>query len=66
MNNLNIQNVDLNVATKFWGKFGCLLQEEIKRSSNTIQQMLEEDYPKLLKCYYELVTKLNYEPFKYE
>lgn len=65
MNELNLQN-DSEVASNFWSGFGQMLQEEIKHSSCAIQQMLEEDYPKLLKLYCELVNKLKCEEFKYE
>lgn len=65
MNELNLQN-DSTVALDFWTGFGQMLQEEIKNSSSAIQQMLEEDYPKLLKLYCELVKKLKCDEFKYE
>lgn len=58
--------MESSVAASFWSGFGKLLQEEIKNSSSAIQQMLEEDYPKLLKLYCELINKLKYEEFKYE
>lgn len=61
-----MQNTENSVALNFWIGLGESLQEEIKKSSSVIQQMLEEDYPKLLKLYCELVNKLKYEHFKYE
>lgn len=66
MKELNLQNADTPVAVIFWTGFGKLLQEEIKNSSSAIQQMLEEDYPNLMKSYYELTNKLKYEDFKFE
>lgn len=66
MSELNFQNTDNAVAIKFWDGFGELFQEEIRISSSAIQQMLEEDYPKLLKLYCELIGKLKYEEFKYK
>lgn len=63
---LNLPNTDNSVAMKFWNGFGELFQGEIKIASSAIQQMLEEDYPKLVKLYCELIGKLKYEEFKYE
>ncbi|CAG9825143.1 unnamed protein product [Phaedon cochleariae] len=66
LNNLHLPNSNFNIATDFWGSLGKILQEEIKKSSSAIQQMLEEDYPKLLKCYFELTKKTKYDPFPFE
>lgn len=66
LNELHIQNIDKNLASQFWNKLGVVIQEEIKQSSPAVGQMLEEDYPKLLKNYYEMTKKLNYDQFKYE
>lgn len=62
----SITNVDLNVAHQFWTRLGEIMQEEIKSSTAAIQQALEEDYPKLLKGYYEMTKKLKYEPFNFK
>lgn len=66
MDGLNLHNFESNIAVKFWENFGPILQEEIKKSSSAIQQMLEEDYPKLLKFYYDLTKKLKCEHFSFE
>ncbi|EFA03811.1 Conserved oligomeric Golgi complex subunit 5-like Protein [Tribolium castaneum] len=66
VNNLNIQNIDSDIATKFWTKLGNLLKSEIKNTSSAVQQMLEEDYPKLLKCFYEMCEKLKYDQFVFD
>ncbi|CAH0557010.1 unnamed protein product [Brassicogethes aeneus] len=62
----SMSGVNLNVADEFWSKFGKIMQEEIKKSSTAIQQTLEGDYPKLLKWYYEMILKLNYDVFKFK
>ncbi|KAJ8951184.1 hypothetical protein NQ314_007724 [Rhamnusium bicolor] len=66
LNTLNLQDIELSIASEFWIKFGEILQEEIKKTSSAVQQMLEEDYPKLLKNYYELTKKLKYDQFAFE
>ncbi|KAJ3656220.1 hypothetical protein Zmor_015314 [Zophobas morio] len=66
VNNLNVQNIDVDIASKFWLKLGQLIQHEIKNSSSAVQQMLEEDYPKLLKCFYEMHEKLKYNEFVFD
>ncbi|KAG5889011.1 hypothetical protein JTB14_033940 [Gonioctena quinquepunctata] len=66
INNIHITNGEFNIALKFWNDFGKLLQEEIQKSSSAVKQMLEEDYPKLLKCYFELTTKMQYNLFIFD
>lgn len=66
LNELNLQNTEQNVAKDFWIKFGKLLHEETTNVSSAIKQMWEDDYPKLLKLYCELIKKLKYDEFKYE
>lgn len=66
LNELHLQNVNKNLASSFWTQLGELIQEETKRASPAVVQTLEEDYPKLLKNYYEMVKKLNCDQFKFE
>lgn len=66
LDELHIQNIDKNLASQFWNKLGKVIQDEIKQSSPALQQMLEEDYPKLLKNYYEMTKKLNYNHFIFD
>lgn len=61
-----MQNVDQNIASTFWTKFGEILQDEIQKTTSAVRQMLEEDYPKLLKNYCEMTKKLKYDQFPFE
>ncbi|XP_076269956.1 conserved oligomeric Golgi complex subunit 5 four way stop [Rhynchophorus ferrugineus] len=65
LNELHLSETDENSAKNFWNKLGNCIQEEINKSSPVIQQMLETDYPKLLKSYYEIYTRLNYDQFEF-
>lgn len=58
--------VNFNVAQTFWLKFGEMLQDEIRKSSAAIQQMLEEDYPNILKYFYEMTNKLKYDEYSFK
>lgn len=64
--NTENNNLNLNIAAQFWERLGCIISEQIKTSSDTIVQMLEEDYPKLLKCYYDMIQRLNYKDFPFK
>ncbi|XP_018576829.1 conserved oligomeric Golgi complex subunit 5 [Anoplophora glabripennis] len=66
LSGLNMQNVEQNIAIMFWTKFGEILQEEIQKTTSAVQQMLEEDYPKLLKNYCEMTKKLKYDQFTFD
>nr|XP_023014138.1 conserved oligomeric Golgi complex subunit 5 [Leptinotarsa decemlineata] len=66
MNNVHFSNGEFGIASKFWNEFGKLLQEEIQKSSSAVQQMLEDDYPKLLKSFFELTKKINYTSFSFD
>ncbi|CAG9771942.1 unnamed protein product [Ceutorhynchus assimilis] len=61
-----LHNLDKNLASSFWKKLGEIVQEEIKQTSSAVLQMLEEDFPKLLKYYYEMMKKLDYDQFKFD
>ncbi|XP_057656246.1 conserved oligomeric Golgi complex subunit 5 [Diorhabda carinulata] len=63
LNNLYLPNGDFNIAEKFWMQFGKILQEEIQNSSLAVKQTIEEDYPKLLKCYLDMTNKLKFDTF---
>ncbi|KAJ8954370.1 hypothetical protein NQ318_011043 [Aromia moschata] len=54
------------LSVKFLGEIWRTSREEIKKSSSAVQQTLEEDYPKLLKHYYELTKKLKYSKFNFD
>lgn len=66
INTMNGQNIPSDIAKKFWGKLGQVIQDEIKRSPSAVQQMLEDDYPKLLKCFFDMFEKLKYQPYSFE
>ncbi|XP_030751330.1 conserved oligomeric Golgi complex subunit 5 [Sitophilus oryzae] len=66
INELHLSNIDKNLANKFWTDLGKIIQEEINQSSVAVQQILETDYPKLLKKYYDMANKLNYKQFKFD
>ncbi|KAI4465399.1 conserved oligomeric golgi complex component 5 [Holotrichia oblita] len=42
---------------------GKCIEEEIRNASPAVQQLLEEDYPQLLKCYCEMTKKLNFNTY---
>ncbi|VEN55179.1 unnamed protein product [Callosobruchus maculatus] len=58
--------MQVSFAEKFWKDLGKFLEDDIGKSSLAVQQMLEEDYPKLLKCYNTLIKKLKYDCFTYD
>lgn len=66
INNLSAQNIDNDVASKFWTKLGQVIQTEIKNASSAVQQMLDEEYPKILKCFYDMYEKLKYDKFVFK
>ncbi|CAH1982075.1 unnamed protein product [Acanthoscelides obtectus] len=66
LNNVHVQNVQISFAKKFWIDFGKFLEDDIGKTSPAVQQMLEEDYPKLLRCYNTLIKKLKYDYFVYD
>ncbi|ERL92500.1 conserved oligomeric Golgi complex subunit 5 [Dendroctonus ponderosae] len=66
LNEIHTENIDKHLAKQFWSKLGKAIQEEIKQSSAAVVQTLEQDYPKLLKNYYEMMKKLNYDQFKFD
>lgn len=66
LNDLDVHGVNINIASQFWSKLGQIIAEEIKISPSTVLQMLEEGYPKLLKCYYEMCRRLNYGEYNFK
>lgn len=52
------ENLEINIASQFWKQLGEVIAEQIKNASDTVVQMLEDDYPKLLKFYYEMIQRL--------
>lgn len=63
LNSLNARNCDLHAASEYWQSLGNVISEEINNSSQVVSQMFDEEYPKLLKYYYDMVKKLNCEHF---
>lgn len=59
-------DLEINVASRFWEKLGQIISEQIKSASDTAVQMMEEDYPKLLKYYYEMIQRLDYKEFNFK
>lgn len=57
---------DNEIAKTFWRRVGEYIVEEINNSVPAVQQMLEADYPKLLKLYRDMTQKLNFEYFVYK
>lgn len=55
-----------NFASNFWNKLGDTIVEELKKAPTSTQQILETEFPKLLKCYSELTAKLNYDQYVYK
>ncbi|KAF5273590.1 hypothetical protein FQR65_LT04588 [Abscondita terminalis] len=63
LSTLNLYTNNDDVATLFWNKLCDCIVDEISNSSSAVQQMLEADYPKLLKCFKDMVHKLSYDNF---
>lgn len=59
-------NLGINIASQFWDKLGRVITEQIRNSSDTAVQMLEEDFPKLLKYYYEMIQRLGCKEFTFK
>ncbi|XP_050312688.1 conserved oligomeric Golgi complex subunit 5 [Anthonomus grandis grandis] len=56
------------LAEQFWDQLGQIVKGETGRAaaSAAVQQLLHEDYPKLLKFYCDMMGKLSYEQFKFD
>lgn len=59
IDHLDSYDLDIDVASRFWTKLGQVISEQLRNASDTVLQMLEEDYPKLLKYYYEMIQRLS-------
>ncbi|XP_045470713.1 conserved oligomeric Golgi complex subunit 5 [Harmonia axyridis] len=66
LHNLNLQNKEIDLATKFWTSLGKKIQEQINSAPYSVQQILSEDYPRLLRCYLDISKKMNYEYFSFD
>lgn len=66
IDNLDGYDLEIDVAARFWVKLGQVISEQIKNASETALQMLEEDYPKLLKFYYEMIQRLGCAEFNFK
>ncbi|XP_065163267.1 conserved oligomeric Golgi complex subunit 5 [Atheta coriaria] len=64
LTNINRDFDDL--SSNFWNSLGDVISEEVKNAVPSVQQMLEEDYPKLLKCYCDMIKKLRYEKYSFD
>ncbi|XP_077300533.1 conserved oligomeric Golgi complex subunit 5-like isoform X1 [Arctopsyche grandis] len=51
------------VARGFWDKLSQAFCSKLKKSSVSINQCVEVDFPKLLKCYNDLSTRIRYKDF---
>ncbi|XP_060527805.1 conserved oligomeric Golgi complex subunit 5 [Cylas formicarius] len=63
---MHLKNPDPELSSQFWKNLSQLLKEELTQSSPAVIQALEDDYPKLLKIYCEMIKKLNYDEFKFD
>ncbi|KAL1491355.1 hypothetical protein ABEB36_011963 [Hypothenemus hampei] len=66
LKDLNVRKIDEHVALRFWSSLNQVIREEIEKSSQAVIQALEEDFAKLLKNYYEMIRRLNYEKFHFD
>ncbi|KAK4878939.1 hypothetical protein RN001_007085 [Aquatica leii] len=66
LNTLNLYTNNDDIASSFWNKLCECIVDEITNSSSAVQQMLEADYPKLLKCFKDMVHKLSFENFTFK
>uniref|UniRef100_A0A1Y1KUH6 Conserved oligomeric Golgi complex subunit 5 n=1 Tax=Photinus pyralis TaxID=7054 RepID=A0A1Y1KUH6_PHOPY len=54
------------VASTFWDRLCNYIIEEMNNSGAAVRQLLEVDYPKLLKLYNDMILKLNYNHFGFK
>ncbi|KAI5651470.1 golgi transport complex subunit 5 domain-containing protein [Phthorimaea operculella] len=48
-----------NIAKNFWSDLCLIFSSELERSPTQVNQSIEIDYPKLLKCFNDLLSKLK-------
>ncbi|KAF5281574.1 hypothetical protein FQA39_LY05109 [Lamprigera yunnana] len=60
---LNLYTNLNDIASTFWNELCQCIVDEISNCSSAVQQMLQTDYPKLLKCFKDMVHKLNFDYF---
>ncbi|XP_045450401.1 conserved oligomeric Golgi complex subunit 5 [Melitaea cinxia] len=48
-----------NIARNFWNELSMIFSNELEKSSSTVNQSVEIDFPKLLKCFNDLLSKLK-------
>ncbi|XP_030026534.1 conserved oligomeric Golgi complex subunit 5 [Manduca sexta] len=48
-----------NIAKNFWSDLTAVFSSELEKSSLTVNQSIEIDYPKLLKCFNDLLFRLK-------
>ncbi|GBP52816.1 Conserved oligomeric Golgi complex subunit 5 [Eumeta japonica] len=49
-----------NIVKKFWSNLAIIFSSELEKSGSTINQCIEIDFPKLLKCFNDLISRLKY------
>lgn len=49
-----------NIAKNFWSDLCLTFSTELEKSTLTVNQSVEIDYPKLLKCFNDLLSKLKF------
>lgn len=65
LNHMNCPHFKENIAKQFWERLNEVFVTEMNKASASVQQMLVDDYPKVLKSYYSMTQKLNYNEFIY-
>lgn len=48
-----------NISRKFWSDLSFTFSSELEKSPSNVNQSIEIDYPKLLKCFNELIARLK-------
>lgn len=48
-----------NIANNFWSDMTATFSQELEKSSLTVNQSIEIDYPRLLKCFNDLLSRLK-------
>lgn len=59
MNELHAIGNFRTIAKKFWSDLCLVFSNELEKSSLTVNQSVEIDYPKLLKCFNDLLSRLK-------
>lgn len=65
LDEMHSHNLNQDFAASFWKKLSELITAEIESSPNAVKQMLEEEYPKLLRNFLTMITKISYDKFSF-